>query len=240
MPYCGDNVAVKMEGPARRAVTLKCNAWTCPDCLPKRQKQLMAEALGGSPWTFLTLTLRRRPGADALQAAKLICRAWRLLRYRIMRRFKLQRLPFFAVMEATKAGWPHLHIMLRAPFIPWQWLRVQWIALTGSERLKVEAIRTKKGSAAYVAKYCSEAPVKFGTCKRYWQSQDYDLRDDPPAKPRAAPGEGWERHPYGLAKFIRIWTELGYRIERPDAWSAIAWPIDQASLPPQARAGPSR
>lgn len=213
MSYCGQRSLVKQDTPSTKtAVSLRCRSWQCPDCAPTRQKGLMAQAIGGAPNTFLTLTSRRRADQTANQAAAALSRAWRLVRLRIMRRYKLRRLPFIAVFEATKLGWPHLHILLRSPWIDQRWLSAQMDALIASPVVGIERVDNRGRIAIYVAKYCSDASKKFGTAKRYWCSQDYDLREPPPCKQPLPPGQGWEPNEWSLQRLARAWTELGWRV----------------------------
>jgi len=94
---------------------------------------------------------------------------------------KLPALPFFAVFEATKKGQPHLHIVLRAPFMPQKWLSAQMLELLKSPILDVRAIDSTTRVAAYIAKYLGKDPHQFGTCKRYWHSTDWNITPEPEA-----------------------------------------------------------
>jgi len=94
---------------------------------------------------------------------------------------KLPPLPFFAVFEATKKGQPHLHIVLRAPFMPQKWLSAQMLELLKSPILDVRAIDSTTRVAAYIAKYLGKDPHQFGTCKRYWHSKDWNVTPEPEA-----------------------------------------------------------
>ena len=182
--YCQCRTAVKGDGREFLAVSLKCRAWTCPDCAPERQRQLIAFAIDGKPNRFLTLTSRRRDGMSPAQAAAELARCWRLVRLRLMRRYKVKSLPFLAVFEATKLGWPHLHILLRAPFLDQQ-LISQWMNdLMQSPIVHIEKLDDPKKAVRYCAKYIGKDCTKFGTSKRYWSSQDYRLVPLRHAKPR--------------------------------------------------------
>lgn len=221
--YCGELTAVKKEHDGLVAVSLPCNAWTCPDCAPKRKARLTAEAIGGRPHTFLTLTTRRRKDADPNVAALEMSRAWRLLRLRIMRKMKLARLPFLAVIEAHKSGWPHLHILLRAPFIPWKWLRAQWLDITGSTGVEIEAIKSKRKVAHYCAKYCSKCVHKFGTAKRYWQSRDYDIRDPYVSPDNEGTEEQWYIRVENIDRLVKQYEELGHLVNYTSNRTARIW-----------------
>lgn len=214
MSYCGEQTAVKREGKQLTAVSLRCRSWTCPECRQLRQRQLIAEANGGTPNTFLTLTNRRVPDKTPIDAARELAKAWRLVRLRIMRRYKFKRLPFIAVFEPHASGWPHLHILMRSGFIDWGWLSAQMRELLNSPHVDIRRIDNRGRVSAYVAKYCAKGTTKFGTCKRYWCSQDYDTRqpqdDDTPRKGQA----GWRVELQPLARILNNWTECGFIVRR--------------------------
>lgn len=213
MGYCRERSIVNSGDGRYAAVSLKCRAWTCPNCTDMRQKQLVAQACGGEPNTFLTLTSRVRPSLTPNEAAARLSHAWRLLRLRLMRKYKLKRLPFLAVCEATKAGWPHLHILLRAPYLDWKFIKAVMQDLDDSPVIDIQRIDHKGRIAGYVAKYAGKAVHKFGTSKRYWQSQDYDLRPDADPRAKPLPGAGWEQWSWDIKRIARSWEELGWKVE---------------------------
>ncbi len=224
--YCGETTIVKRHEGSLTAVSLRCRAWTCELCAEGRKKQLMAEGCGGKPNTFLTLTSRRVQGASAQQAAKALSRAWRLLRLRIMRRYDLKALPFLCVFEQTKTGWPHLHIMARMQFVPVHWISEVMDELTDSPIVYIKRIDDLGRMVAYVTKYCSKDCHKFGTCKRYWQSRDFDVRIADPEKAKPAPGAGWEREDCNLVQWCTRWRAFGYSVQMLNGWRAVARPPD--------------
>jgi hypothetical protein len=212
MAYCGEQTAVKGDTYRKTVVTLKCRSWTCPDCYEQRRRQLIAEAIGGQPTTFLTLTTRRDPRLTEEQAAKRLSYAWRLVRLRLIRHHRLKQLPFLAVMERTKARWPHLHILLRSPWLSHK-LISQWMAeLADGPVVWIEKIDRKTKAAAYCAKYCGKCAEKIGNAKRYWQSRDYDLRDEPEPKEKYPPGYGWELYSRSIARMAQDFEQMGFRV----------------------------
>jgi hypothetical protein len=86
-----------------------------------------------------------------------------------------ERLHYMACAEETKAGEPHLHILLRAPFIPQQWISEQMEDLIQSPIVWIERIKSTKSAIAYVSKYVAKAPAQFGKSKRYWMSRHWEI-----------------------------------------------------------------
>ena len=178
MSYCNETSAVKCDAKSALVVSLKCKSWNCPDCMPKRKAQLIAEAIGGKPDMFLTLTSRKRDGVPPHTAALELSRAWSLIRKRLMRKPQYKKLPFIAVLEKHKSGWPHMHILLRAKFIPHALLSEWMEEICDGPVVWIERLRDPKKAGVYCSKYCGKAEDKIGTAKRYWQSRDYDLREE--------------------------------------------------------------
>jgi hypothetical protein len=155
------------------AVTLRCRSWLCPECQPVRKRQLLELAVHGTPTKFVTLTANPAVGVSPADRARQLARAWRLVVGRAKRQFKIADLNYLAVFEATKRGEPHLHILLRSPFIPQRWLSDQMRAIMRSPIVDIRQVKNPRQAAHYVAKYIGKAPHRFATCKRYWHSKNW-------------------------------------------------------------------
>lgn len=86
------------------------------------------------------------------------------------------KFPFIAFFEATQAGWPHLHILVRAKWVDQAWLSAQAAELLASPVVDVRRIKTQRGVARYVTKYLTKAIKRWGTLKRYYSSRGWDAR----------------------------------------------------------------
>jgi len=80
----------------------------------------------GGPTAMLTLTPNPARCSDPIELARRMKAARRELWRLIKKKYKLPALPFAIVWEATSNGWPHAHILIRAPFISQKWLKKQW------------------------------------------------------------------------------------------------------------------
>lgn len=107
MTYCGEQSLSKNDGETAIIASLRCRAWTCPDCAPRRRRQLVAQAAAGKPNKFLTLTVDPAHYADPATAAAALAHAWRLIRLRAIReaRRRQDRRPEPAG-PAPEGGWP--------------------------------------------------------------------------------------------------------------------------------------
>jgi len=255
MTYCKSTIIVKGDQTVKKAVSLRCRAWTCPDCAEQRKAQLTAQAIRGDPTIFLTLTSRRQAGQSPEDAARALASAWRVVRKRALReakrdprktpipfgaappdgwpqhdqkpvpnQVKLQggELEFICVVEKHRSGWPHLHLCIRARWIDQAWLSAQMRDIINSPVVWIERINNKSKIAGYVAKYCTKAAEKIGTCKRYWQSKKYQLRAYCPKKrDDAIPGR-WERDTMTLSTWVAMWRGWDWRVDQTDQHTAIA------------------
>ena len=155
---------------------LPCNRWSCDYCAPRRRFQLVALATAGEPNKILTLTVNPAQGNNPTDRRAMLHDAWKKLVKRILRKHKWAALPYMAFLERTKAGEPHLHILLRCPFISQRWLSQQMKELIGAPIVWIEKINSTKHAVRYVTKYVSKAPAQFGNGKRYWVSRGWELR----------------------------------------------------------------
>lgn len=162
---------------------------------------------------------------------------------------EVQSVPYFAFLEKTKRGEPHLHILLRLPFVPQDWISEQMADLARSPVVWIEAIKGAKHAVAYVTKYVTKAPAQWGNKKRYWRSRNWMInQSDQDERPwRKADNvevlrTSWAS--YSQQKVSQRWTfeylDDGWiRLHRPGAhpdWERanpdLAARLNQASMPP--------
>lgn len=199
MTYCTDLTLVKVESDQITITPLRCRCWSCDQCQPMRQAQLVTAGMAGHPNMFLTLTVRPAAGVSPERHARSLVKAWRTVRRRAMTKYRYDRLPFMAVFEATKKGLPHLHILARCKWLDQAWLSDQMRKLINAPIVDVRRVDNPDRSVRYVAKYVGKEPHHFGTTKRYWTSQDWLV----PSDDEEAPGPPWVdwqvvREPFGL------------------------------------------
>jgi len=172
--FCRERTLVKHLDDEHYAVSLYCRSWQCTTCKENRSAELVMSARAGKPTTFITLTTNPDFGTSPEDRAAALARAWRLVRLRAMRLYKLKRLPFLAVFEATKNGEPHLHILTRVKWLDQKWLSDQMAELIGAPIVDIRRIKGARQVARYVSKYVGKDPHRFGTTKRYWSSRDFE------------------------------------------------------------------
>ena len=225
--YCAEWALVKVSFRGAKVLPLMCKCWTCDECRPSRTRRVVEEAKRGAPTFFITLTSRRRPDLTPSQAAQRLVVAWRKVRRDYMDEHGKGSIAFMAVFEATKRGWPHIHIVARCKGFQEMWLRKRMRKLIGSPVVCVRRIHDRSKIAAYCTKYIGKNPHRFAGTKRYWRSLDYLL---PPVE---EPYDPWDDIPYWHV-VQRFWLfvaeefdQAGYKVEAP--WARAPPYLQKAS-----------
>ncbi len=233
--FCADFSLVKHSYPEITVVPLRCRCWTCEDCRPGRKARLAAEARAGSPTVFITLTTRRRSRGDPDQAARDLVAAWRTVRLEYLKQHGKRSLDFLAVFEATKLGWPHLHIVARAKWVDQRWLSRRMKALIGAPIVDVRRIKNQRQIAAYVTKYIGKNPHRFAGVKRYWRSLKYLTPETDEDNKNELQIPIWSMDPRSWQRIVHEYEDVGWQAEykrggavlrpRPrEPGSEVRWP----------------
>ncbi len=103
---------------------------------------------------FLTLT-------SSLSSGRKISYSWDILKKRIYRRFGY--VEYIWVRELTKSGLEHMHIIIRGPYIPQDWLSRNWEDIHGAKVVYIEMVWDPSTIVRYMAKYMTKDMVgRFG------------------------------------------------------------------------------
>lgn len=191
MTVCGGWSLVRHDASGTRAITLWCRAWSCSDCMPHRLAGLKRLARDGQPTTFLTLTVNPATGQSPEGRARELVDAMRIMLKRAKRKFRKSEIEYLAVFEETKKGEPHLHMLMRAPFVPQKWISATMDELIAAPIVDIRRVTSARLAAQYVAKYVAKGPKSFGSLKRYWATPKYDLTAPEARVVDAERGTGW-------------------------------------------------
>jgi len=149
--------SVKGEGSSlldgtHQNCTLEDLAWIRKQAYFKRrrgkmfQRSMSGIRLGGT-LKLVTLTT----SLESWDAGKDIQASFRALVMRLRRRGLCSG--YVKVREYTRAGLPHLHVILRGPWLPVSWLSRVWAEIHLSPIVDIRAVRGSVGAASYLAKY---------------------------------------------------------------------------------------
>lgn len=210
---CGRETIVKYSQGYREAFRLRCRAWTCAYCAPRRRGKLIRQGIDGNPNTIITLTLHSDWAANPEQGVKVLSRAWSLIRKRDARKRKGKPIPFLAVVELTKGGTPHLHIICRSKWMDQKWLSNCMAEIADAPIVHIKRIDHPGRVSGYCAKYISKDTARVGTNKRYWQSADYPTTPKQPKTPLLE-GQHWgEVMSIGLTALCAMFKDNGAHVE---------------------------
>jgi hypothetical protein len=160
---------------------------------------------------MLTLTSRLSTDESPDHAACRMRDDWAKLVRLIRKRWPGQRLEYLRVFEKTKNGWPHMHILMRAPFIPQRWLSAAWHRLHGAKSVDIRSIANKEHYLFYVTKYIGKSLEKFQGVTRWFRSKGYDEPDADAYKPRFFGGSWSEAKQFCPEWFFRHMEKIKYQ-----------------------------
>lgn len=228
--FCREQ-SIQASGPfGAVAAPIKCRSWLCPLCAPMRQRQLQARGIEGKPNRFITLTCRRGQFSSPEAAAQALVESWRTIVRLWRRKEKWHKCEYLCVFEPHKSGWPHLHILWKGHYISQAWLSEQMTRLMNSPVQSVMRIKGAKQAVAYVTKYFTKAPARFGKLKRYWTSGNWPRLKHTDAEPVFRKGFPIERLNQKIEEIQKEWQRHNKPIYKlpPDiiGWGALYNPLD--------------
>lgn len=146
---------------ASKIKNFPCKSWTCPKCSIHnsiRVRKLIGDvAILNSLDHFLTLTLDPAliPHDYKDNSHAYITFLWNKYITYIRRKFKKITIKYIWVVEYTKKGYAHLHILLNN-YLPISVLRSIWVSIGGGQQMRIEKAKNPIALARYVAKYLTK------------------------------------------------------------------------------------
>ena len=189
---CQSWVAYTQEGDERRAFCLKCRSWRCVRCGPAKRNRMTHLANEAAPTAFLTLTVDPKAFESPLAASRAMGEAWGKLMKRAKRHRGDVPQEYLMVWERTKAGNPHIHALLRGPFINQAWWSEQWDELVQSPIVYIEGVSRDRRAARYVTKYLLKDPDPFARGHAYRVSRNFFPEPMRPKYERPPDAPKWE------------------------------------------------
>jgi len=223
---CTEAIIVKTERTRSSAKLLYCRSWQCETCRPRRARELIARAIKGKATRFLTLTVNPNCNIDPETRCRYLIKAWRDMRRELCKFHGYKSIPFFAVVEAQKSGEPHLHIMCRAPFMSLAIIRYYLEQNCGAQVVDLQEVTSRRKLANYVAKYCGKDPHRFGSCKRYWTSQDWMDKEPKVETTWLDEKPAISKVDTTLEEQVRFWRLTGHKVIFRRPWAIALRPDD--------------
>jgi hypothetical protein len=136
---------------------LNCNSWACSYCGPRKARTAraairgVAESLGLRYFLTLTLDPKKVPNKKFAVPYLRVC----FNKFRLYLKRKYGTAPsYICVLEFTKAGIPHLHILFDR-YIPQRWISNTWGTLGGGRMVFIKQV-TVANVTRYLSKYLTK------------------------------------------------------------------------------------
>lgn len=207
-----------------------CKRWICPTCGPSKAYLLSLRVQQTPANIFLTLTHKPRPAESQEEALRAIKHSWTILRKRIARHNEQSTAHYVLVVEWTKRGAPHLHVLIQSRYIAQATLSSWWASIHGAPIVDIRRVRSQHELTRYLSKYLTK-DTHMPKRSRKWSASRGFL---PPApenpNPPFPPETEWTYYPnlaHLLANALR--TDGDTVIEGPRGSVIIIGTIDPHS-----------
>jgi len=150
---------------------------------------------------------------------------------RIRRAHPAATVEYFLVWERTKAGWPHAHLLLRAPFLKQGWLSMQWRDLTGAPIIDIRTLHDPEQIISYIAKYLSKDPQAPHGMKRYRCSRQFFAQVLAPPPTDNPSNIVWTLVRKSPEEIAREFLNAGYPAQAHADGSFTLWPPGHEAAP---------
>lgn len=109
--------------------------------------------------TMITLTVNPKKFALLHHEYFFVKKGWAKLHRWLRKKYGI--FFYLCVLEVTKKGRPHLHILTTLPFVEVNELRELWVKYGGGEQMRIDFLHEKFDSVGYVLKYVTKSLVNF-------------------------------------------------------------------------------
>lgn len=163
-------------------IALTCKRWGCRYCGVKKSRSLAIRTAAARPNKLITLTVNPKCYITPREAFEETRRKLSELA-RVVRK-QTGEFEYLRVLEITKKGWPHYHLVARSPYIKQKWIADVWNELTGAPIVDIRAIKKAEHVVPYVMKYlCKQTYIPWTNRRISW-SKSFFPKEDPPEKGR--------------------------------------------------------
>jgi hypothetical protein len=154
-------------------MAITCKRWGCSVCGRRRVTALAKKTAASKPNRLVTLTLRPEDWTDPRSAFEKTAPKVNILAREARREWG--EWEHLRVLEVTKKGWPHYHLVVRSPFIPLDWVKRHWRRMTGAYIVDMRQIKDSFGVYLYVVKYLAKQAYIPWTDRRVSQTKGFFL-----------------------------------------------------------------
>ena len=157
-------------------IATECGRWSCPNCGRKKVAPYAQRVRAAEPSRLITLTVNPAIWKEPREAFDGTRR--KVTDFAKFFRRKGAEFEFFRILEVTKKGWPHYHLVTRCPYIPHADLSRKWADLTKAPIVDVRQIKKVGDVYFYVIKYLAKQAYIPWTERRATWSRNFFAEDD--------------------------------------------------------------
>ena len=132
-------------------IQVTCKNWGCPICGRRKVQKYAKKVTAAKPNRLVTLTVNPKQHESPRAAFDATRRSIPKLSAKVRKLFG--EFEFFRILEVTKKGWPHYHLITRSEYIPQPELSRLWNELTGAPIVDVRKLGKTVQAYWYVVKY---------------------------------------------------------------------------------------
>ena len=168
----GGGTLAATNGQRAFAIPTPCHRWECPICGPPKVTRLHHRLKRYRPNRFLTLTCNPAAFHSPTHAYAHMSRMFTRLIKHANRHLVRTPITYFLVWERTRAGWPHIHALLKSDYLAQAYLSKLWAHYTGARVVDIRPVKYQPHMKSYLEKYITKnlaAPKGF---KRFRASRD--------------------------------------------------------------------
>ncbi len=156
-------------------IQVRCKRWGCRHCGERKVTHFGWKCEDAQPNRLITLTVSNSLWENPRAAYEGTKGKVTQLAVRLRRKFG--EFEYFKVLEVTKLGWPHFHLIVRSPYIPQQVIAGLWKQLTGAFIVDVRKIRKHRDVYFYVVKYLAKQRYIPWTTRRVSWSKNFFAKE---------------------------------------------------------------
>ena len=165
-----------IELAATVVIQIRCKRWSCPHCGQRKMTHFAHRVAAARPTRFITLTCANRRYETPREAYDDTRRALSKLTTRIRKNYG--EFEYFRILETTRKGWPHYHLIARSPYIPQPDLSKRWASLTGATIVHIRQVDKTAHTYKYVMKYLGKQHHVPWTDRRLSWTRNFFVEDD--------------------------------------------------------------
>lgn len=218
-PHAATLIAFSTVRQQHVIAAITCKRWGCAYCGRKKISRLAIKTRAAKPNRLITLTIDPKRYLSPREAYDATRRKLGELAKQL--RETLKEFEYMRVLEATRKGWPHYHLVARCPYLPQTDLSSRWAALVGAPICDIRRIDRATDAYWYVVKYLGKQTHVPWTTRRISWSRHFFVKENEDKPPTFGLTEK-QMHPIHPARYAETQCR-GEELERltPTLWAFV-------------------